>query len=233
MSSSATPRSETVPKVSAALALTLLVLINLFNYIDRQVLAAVEPEIRKELLPDDSATPRLQADGRPEESEDAKFWMGWLATAFLLSYMIFAPLFGVFADRFCAGDWWVSASSFGRSRAAFQDSTGRVGDLRSRLLDAAADAAGCFVGVGEAAYGPVAPAMIADLFPGRPGRGNVMSWFYLAIPVGGALGYALGGGIVKLTGEWRWAFFSVVPPGLILGIWCCLMRDPPHRQRRR
>ena len=50
----------------------------------------------------------------------------------------------------------------------------------------------CFVGVGEAAYGPVAPAMLSDLYPERH-RGKVMAWFYMAIPVGSALGFVIGG----------------------------------------
>ena len=87
------------PKVSATLALTLLVLINLFNYIDRQVLAAVEPEIRKELMPDPDRDKEVRSGEPVKESEDAKFWMGWLATAFLLSYMLIAPVFGLLADR--------------------------------------------------------------------------------------------------------------------------------------
>ena len=45
----------------------------------------------------------------------------------------------------------------------------------------------CLVGVGEAAYGPVAPAMLSDLYP-VDHRGRVMSWFYMAIPVGSAWG---------------------------------------------
>ena len=59
-----------------------------------------------------------------------------------------------------------------------------------------------------------------------------MSWFYMAIPVGGALGYALGGGIVKVYGDaqWRWAFYSVVPLGVALGVWCFFMPDPPRGQ---
>jgi MFS family permease len=86
----------------------------------------------------------------------------------------------------------------------------------------------CFVGVGEAAYGPVAPAMIADLYPVEK-RGKVMAWFYLAIPVGGALGYALGEA-VKNWINWHYAFYCVVPPGLALGIWCFCMREPPRGQ---
>src|SRR6516162_2248531 len=68
----------------ARMALTLLVAINLFNYIDRQVLAAVEPEIRRELF---------------RNGEDAKTWMGLLPFAFLITYMFLAPFFGWLADR--------------------------------------------------------------------------------------------------------------------------------------
>src|SRR5262249_2994099 len=83
----------------------------------------------------------------------------------------------------------------------------------------------CFVGVGEAVYGPVAPTLISDLYPIKQ-RGQVLSWFYMAIPVGGALGYALGGVVAGGWG-WRWAFYLVVPPGLLLGVLCFLMREPP------
>jgi MFS family permease len=83
----------------------------------------------------------------------------------------------------------------------------------------------CAVGVGEAAYGPVAPAMIADLFP-LSKRGIVLAFFYMALPVGGAIGFAWGEAALAL-GTWHWAFFTVVPPGLALGIWAFCMRDPP------
>jgi MFS family permease len=49
----------------------------------------------------------------------------------------------------------------------------------------------------------------------------------MAIPVGSALGYVLGGQIAERAG-WRWAFYAVVPPGLLLGAVCFLMRDPPR-----
>ena len=78
----------------------------------------------------------------------------------------------------------------------------------------------CLVGVGEAAYGPVAPTIIADYFP-LARRGQALSWFYIAIPVGGALGYVLGGymaGINHSGQSWRWAFYAVVIPGLLLGL---------------
>ncbi len=211
------------PVVSAALALLLLVLINLFNYIDRQVLAAVEPEIRKELFP---------ADASGKEPEYAKSATGWFATVFLLSYICIAPVFGILADRIPR--WWL----IGFGVILWSLASGATGFNWGVSLSAAywiMLITRGFVGIGEAAYGPVAPAMIADLFPIEK-RGQVMSWFYMAIPVGGALGYALGGGIVKVFHDqlgadaWRWAFFCVVPPGLLLGLWCYLMRDPPRGQ---
>jgi len=89
----------------------------------------------------------------------------------------------------------------------------------------------CFVGIGEGAYGPVAPTLIADLYPVSQ-RGSKLAWFYVAIPVGSALGYVLGGLVASWTGDWRWAFYVVVPPGLLLGLLCFLMREPPRGRSR-
>ena len=79
----------------ARYALAMLFAINLFNYIDRQVLAAVEPQIRRELfyggLKEEEVPPELKAE--------AKFKSGLLSTAFLVTYMLIAPLFGWLADR--------------------------------------------------------------------------------------------------------------------------------------
>jgi MFS family permease len=83
------------------------------------------------------------------------------------------------------------------------------------------------VGIGEGAYGPAAPTIISDLYPVER-RGRKLAWFYLAIPVGSALGYVLGGQMAALFGSWRSAFYVVVPPGLILALLCFLRRDPPR-----
>src|SRR5206468_6892049 len=84
-----------------------------------------------------------------------------------------------------------------------------------------------FVGIGEAGYGPAAPTILSDLYPIER-RGRTLAYFYLAMPVGGALGYAFGGKISDLLG-WRWAFYLVVPPGLLLAALCLFMRDPRAR----
>jgi MFS family permease len=144
---------------------------------------------------------------------------GSLATAFLLSYMIASPLFGWLADR--ASRWlivglgvalWSLASGASGLAATF-------GVLLVTRL---------FVGIGEAAYGPTAPTIISDLYP-LSIRGRVLAFFYMAIPVGSALGYAFGGMISSHLG-WRWPFYLVAPPGIALAVMCLFMRDTRARR---
>jgi MFS family permease len=201
-------RSSPLP--GARTALILLLAINLFNYIDRQVLAAVEPEIREELLA-----------GDPEP----RFKTGLLSMAFLVTYMLIAPLFGWLADR--TSRWLlvgVGVLLWSLASGASGIDWGVPLALAYWLLLITR----CFVGVGEGAYGPVAPTMISDLYPVQQ-RGRMLAYFYLAIPVGGALGYGLGE-VIKRWQTWHHAFFWVVPPGLALGLLCFFMREPPRGQ---
>lgn len=227
-------------------ALLLLVLINLFNFIDRQVLAAVEPEVRAEFFTDPGAsaaafgmtvpTPAYPLAGVinsgaavavPELTErraktgfmsllSPKGWMGMLSFAFLFTYMLAAPIFGWLATR--TSRWLL----IGLGVMVWSLASGGSGLAHLYLVMLLTR---CLVGIGEGAYGPVAPDIISDLFPVSI-RGRVLAWFYAAIPVGGALGYTLGSVMVKATGDWRWAFYVVVPPGILLGLWCFLMREP-------
>src|SRR5713226_4796464 len=190
--------SRQSPLPGTRTALVLLLSINLFNYIDRQVLAAVVPKIKQEFYLD-KAVPSLTANtvasvgglpgvgslsaasvwvagmvvaGKPAEAE-----LGWLQTAFMLSYMLLAPLFGWLADRMSR---WLL---IGVGVALWSLASGGSGLAPSFLLLLMTR---CFVGVGEAAYGPAAPTIIADLYPVRI-RGSVLAWFYAAIPFGSAL----------------------------------------------
>jgi MFS family permease len=210
--------SRSVPLPGARLALVLLLIINLFNYIDRYILAAVESDISKELL-------------EPDDPNVGKK-MGALAMAFLVSYMVLSPVFGLLADRMSR--WWL----VGVGVILWSLASGASGMARELVLPfggvmltgyAVLFITRCFVGIGEAAYGPVAPTVISDFYP-IDIRGQVLAWFYAAIPVGGALGYALGGQVAATSLGWRWAFYLVVPPGLVLGLWCFLMREPLRGQ---
>ncbi|MCW5765594.1 MAG: MFS transporter [Phycisphaeraceae bacterium] len=188
----------------ARITLGVLLGINLLNYADRYILAAVEPKVRAEFFP----------PGAPG-SEHANFYMGWLTTAFLVAYMLTSPLFGWMADRarrLAIVSLGVALFSLASGLSGLATVFGVL--MLSRIL----------VGVGEAAYGPTAPTLIADMFPVRR-RGAVLAWFYMAIPVGTALGYMFGGQIGAHYG-WRTPFFLVVIPGLILAAWCLLLHEP-------
>src|SRR6266849_1678581 len=185
-----------VPLPGARAALMLLLSINLFNYIDRQVLAAVVENIERE-LPIPAVPAWLE---RVFGSEPKNTLSGLLAMAFMVTYMITAPVFGRLAERMSR--WWlVGAGVIVWSLAS--GASGMASTFGILLLTR------CFVGIGEGAYGPIAPDMISDLYPVQI-RGRVLAWFYMAIPVGSALGYVLGGTIASML-NWRWAFYLVVP----------------------
>ena len=182
-------------------ALLLLLGINLFNYIDRQLLAALEPDIRATFFAADDVNAMTKT--------------GLLGVAFFVTYMISAPILGLLADRISrwiivglAVILWSLASGCSGLAATF----------------AILFATRIFVGIGEGGYGPAAPTILSDLFPIER-RGRIMAIFYTAIPVGSALGYVIGGLVGAHLG-WRWAFYFVTPPGLLLGLLCFWQRDP-------
>lgn len=187
-------------------ALALLLAINLFNYIDRTILAAMEPEIRRAFF--------------AANDPDAMAKTGMLATAFLLSYMFAAPFFGWLADRFSR---WILAGIGVALWSLASGASGLAATFTALLFTRV------FVGVGEAGYGPAAPTLIADYFP-ESSRGRVLAYFYVAIPVGSALGYVFGGAVGAAWG-WRWPFYLVAAPGLVLAA-CCYFFPEPRSQNR-
>jgi MFS family permease len=232
------------PVPGAHAALILLLLINLFNYIDRQVLAAVVGPIKLSFF----GPPGTEVDSTAAAGATLGAVLGWfrhrlgfkpedalvglLGTAFLLSYMIGAPLFGRLAERHSR---WMLVGAGVMLWSLASGASGLAAGFGILLLTR------CLVGIGEAAYAPVAPAIISDLYPiGR--RGRVLAWFYMAIPVGSALGYVLGGWVAgsgigtwgarafgAAPESWRWAFLLVVLPGLALGLACLGMRRRADR----
>ena len=142
------------PARGAWIALTLLLAINLFNYIDRYILAAVEPQIQKEFF--------------QTENRNAEALMGSLATAFMVSYLVMAPIFGWLADRMSR---WLLVG-IGVMVWSLASGASGFAVFFTMLL-----ATRCFVGVGEAGYGPAAPTIISDLYPVAR-RGAVLAWFY-------------------------------------------------------
>ncbi len=183
-------------KLSPFWTLFILTGLNLFNYIDRYVLSAVLPSLSRDLQLKDG---------------DA----GRLATAFMFGYFLTSPLFGYLGDR-AARKWLIAAGIFiwslGTVLTGFAATfTILVG---FRIL----------VGVGEASYATISPSYISDTF-GPAKRNNALTVFYVAIPVGGALGYIVGGMIGAEWG-WRYAFIWAGAPGLLLALLLLPFAEP-------
>jgi len=180
-------------------ALAVLTGINLLNYLDRWIVAALAESMKHSEL-------RLS---------DAQ--LGSLMTGFLVVYMATAPLFGSLGDRRSR------PRLLGLGVAIWSVATALAGFARSFAALFLARAA---VGIGEAAYGTISPALLADSFP-RERRGRVLAVFFAAIPVGSALGYIVGGLVDRYLG-WRSAFFVAGVPGLVLAGLVLRLYDPPR-----
>ena len=198
--------SAVVPGARGALAL--LIGINLFNYIDRQILSAV--------------LPLLQLDGTIFDPTDPwlKLKLGALTSAFLVAYMIFSPLVG-WLDGHGYRRWII----LGLGVSIWSVASGCSGFATGYWVLLATR---CLVGVGEGAYGPVASAMIADAYP-QATRAKALAAFNMAIPVGSAIGFVIGGQVAEYFDDWRHAFWLTFA-GLGLGVWCFLKRELPRPQ---
>jgi len=183
-------------------ALFLIFSISLFNYIDRQVLYAVFPLIKKDLFLTDTQ-------------------LGFLASSFMIVYMCFAPLVAYFGDRY------KRPVIIGLSAIFWSIATLFTGMIRTYPQMIAARSA---VGVGEAGYGTVSPSYLAEWFP-IGSRARVLSLYALAIPVGSAIGYLLGGALGQYFG-WRAAFYIVAVPGIILGLLAMFFRETDEKKAR-
>lgn len=182
----------------AGRALLVLTAINLLNYLDRYVVSALFESLRADLWLTDTR-------------------LGLLATGFIVVYMIASPVFGILGDRrprlpllaIGVGIWSLATVLSGFARGYWTLLAGRAA-----------------VGIGEAAYGTISPGLIADHF-GPERRGRAYAFFFAAIPIGAALGYAVGG-VVDRTLGWRAAFFFAGAPGLVLALLCLRLSDPPR-----
>lgn len=187
---------DTQGRAGARYAVTVLTAMNLLNYVDRYVPSANKDLIKADLHLSDTQT-------------------SLPLTAFVWVYMIASPAFGGLADRWsrpkliAAGVALWSLATAGAALA--HDFWGFLG-------------ARAFVGVGEAAYATLAPPLLAEFFPPER-RNRILTLFYLAIPVGAALGFAIGG----VTGAhygWRAAFLVCGLPGLAAAALALRIRDP-------
>jgi len=184
----------------ATTALLVLTSLNLVNYVDRSVLNAVQPLIGSEF-------------------NLSKTQLGALTTAFLIFYMIAAPFVGPLADRYSRKRIIAAGAFFWSALTLLTAVTHNYAELLIRHT---------LVGIGEATFVTIAPTFVADLFS-EDRRGRILGVFYLAIPVGFALGYILGGIVSKEHG-WRAPFYFAAAPGFLLGIAVLFLKEPPRGQ---
>jgi MFS family permease len=177
-------------------ALFILSLINLVNYLDRYIVTVALPHIQRDFQLDNAQA-------------------GLLGSFFMVVFMLASPVSGFLGDRvprrfLVAGGVLLWSLATGASGMA--------------STFAALMVARACVGIGEAGYGAVAPSIISDLFP-REQRTRVLSIFYIAIPVGAAAGYGLGGWLSNAY-SWHVAFYAGGVPGIILAAMAFFMPEP-------
>ena len=177
-------------------SLAVLTGLNVLNYLDRFIPAAVLPAIIAD----------LHLSGAQA---------GSMQLVFILAFAVISPLFGWLGDR---------RARFSLAAAGvFVWSVATVGSGLATTF-ALLIVARALTGVGEASYTVVTPSLISDFYPGDR-RGRAMAIFYAAIPIGSAFGFVLGGTINAHWG-WRAAFFVAGVPGAALAALLLMFRDP-------
>jgi MFS family permease len=177
-------------------ALILLTALNLLNYVDRSVLFAVQPLVQSEFHLSNTQ-------------------VGYLTSAFLLFYMVAAPFVGPLADHYSRKRIIVGGAIFWSGLTLLTAITHTYTELLIRHT---------LVGIGEATFVTIAPTFVADLFPEEK-RGRILGVFYLAIPVGTAAGYLLGGHLSPHYG-WRFPFYVAAVPGFVLALAVLFLHEP-------
>jgi predicted MFS family arabinose efflux permease len=183
----------------AWLALGLLTAMNFVNYLDRYILPAVQEQVKSEFH---------LSDGQ----------MGSLTFYFFVAYVCASPVTGWLGDRFPRKYMIVGCALI---IAAMNFLTAHVTgfwELNVRHMA---------LGVGEAAFGIFAPALIADFYA-EDRRNGALTVFNVAIPVGSALGFLAGGNIAQTHG-WRMAFIASAVPGAIIALLILFFMREPQR----
>jgi len=195
------------------ITVAVLVYVNLINYMDRLTLAGILEDVKREFNASDAMA-------------------GILQTAFIVSYMLFAPLFGYLGDRYSrkaimAGGvfLWSIFTLIGSFMSGAEEHRGKgwgnpdfLAFLCSRAM----------VGIGEASYSTIAPTIISDMFV-KDTRSKMLALFYFAIPVGSGMGYIVGSETAAFFGHWQWGLRATPVLGIVAVVLIILLlTDPPR-----
>ena len=179
--------------------LLFLTLINLLNFFDRYIVHAVEPILKSEFVLSNKES-------------------GLLGAAFVLGYFLFSPIFGFLGDRI---DRRILMAAGLFAWSLFTALTALSHTLYTFI------AARALVGIGEASFGAIVPGYLKGRVAGTLALNNALALFYVAIPVGSALGFIAGGQIAMQWG-WRPLFLLAALPGIVLAFG--FLRIAPERR---
>jgi len=187
------------PAPGAMTALVVLTCLNFINYIDRYILPGVQEGIKGEFHVSDAAIGSLT------------FW-------FFFAYMLAAPLTGWLGDFLPRKPLIVGAALL---ISVVNIVTGTVHSFDSLLIRHTV------LGLGEASLGVFAPALLCDFYP-EEDRNRILTIFYIAIPVGAALGYLIAETVGARFG-WRMPFYVSAGPGFLVALLVLLLVREPQR----
>ena len=212
ISEGASPPPKTRVSGYAWYVLFVLVLVYIVNFIDRQILSILQPEIKVGLNVTDTE-------------------MGFLyGTAFAVFYALFGIPLGRLADSWYRGRLMVIGLVLWSSMTVLSGFASTFAMLAIARIG---------VGIGEASASPAAYSMISDSFP-KEKRATALSIYSSGLYIGGALSLLIGGLVASrwraawpdpadahlgLSG-WQATFLVVGVPGLLLALWVLTLREP-------
>lgn len=190
--------------------LSVLVVVYILNFIDRQILSILAVDIKRDL-------------GLTDQD------MGFLGGA---AFGVFYALFGIPLGRLA--DNWSRVKLLSIGLALWSSMTALSGFARNQL-DLSLARMG--VGIGEATASPTAYSLISDYFPKRQ-RATALAIYSSGLYLGGGVSLLIGakisiwwneawpaGGPLGLVG-WQGAFLAVGIPGLLVALWVATLREP-------
>ena len=202
------------PKVGGAYAhyvLFVLIIVYVFNFIDRQILSILSQDIQSDLGISDAE-------------------MGFLyGTVFAVFYAVFGIPLARFADV------WARRSLISLGLMFWSAMTALSGFAKSFAMLATFRIG---VGIGEASASPAAYSMLSDYYSPKV-RATVIAIYSSGVYIGGGIGLFLGGFIMETwndsfpVGEaplglkgWQAAFLAVGIPGILMALWVRTLKEP-------
>ena len=182
--------------------LFLLMVVYIFNFIDRQILVILQESIKQELDLSDKQLGLLSG------------------FTFAVFYVVCGIPIARLADRYNRVNIVSASIAVWSAMTAISAFVGNFWHLLAARVG---------VGVGEAGASPPSHSIISDYYP-HGERGRALSFYSMGIYIGILIGFLLGGWINQFFG-WRTAFLVVGLPGILMAVVVKLtLREPPRGQ---